>query len=79
MILKTIIVGPFSSNCHLVGCESTRKGMIVDPGAKPETILAAVVEFGLTVALVTATYGHIDHVGKTVQAFRRDSQEGGAQ
>lgn len=69
MILKTITVRPFASNCYLVGCESTGKGMIVDPGAEPETILAAVADLGLTVAVIVATHGHIDHVG-AVQALR---------
>ena len=72
MILKTITVRPFSSNCYLVGCESTRKGMIVDPGAEPGSILAAVAELGLTVSLIVATHGHIDHVG-AVQAIREET------
>ncbi len=35
MILRRVIVGPFESNCYIVGSESTREGMIIDPGAEP--------------------------------------------
>jgi hydroxyacylglutathione hydrolase len=63
MILKTLVLGPFGSNCYIVGSESTKEGMIIDPGAEPEVILRNVKELGLDIKLIVLTHGHIDHVG----------------
>lgn len=63
MIFETIVVGPLEVNCFILGCETTREGIIVDPGSEPEKILAAVERLGLTVRQVVNTHGHFDHVG----------------
>lgn len=63
MILKALVVGPFASNCFIVGSEKTKDGIIIDPGADPKNILNAVHEIGLSVKLIVATHNHIDHVG----------------
>ena len=39
MILKKLVVGPFASNCYIVGSESNKEGMIIDPGDEAEVIL----------------------------------------
>ncbi len=63
MILKELVVGPFGSNCFIVGSEAKKEGMIIDPGADTDAIVKAVSELGLSIALVVATHNHIDHVG----------------
>lgn len=63
MILKRLEVGPFYSNCYIVGSESTKEGMIIDPGAEAEQILKTVKDLGLNIKLIILTHGHIDHVG----------------
>ena len=63
MILKMLVVGPFGSNCYIVGSESTKRGMIIDPGADAKTILKTVDELGLSIVLVVATHTHPDHIG----------------
>ena len=67
MILKMLTVGPFMSNCYVVGSETTREGMVIDPGAEPNTILNAAREMGLEIKLIVATHSHIDHVGAVKQ------------
>lgn len=69
MILKTLAVRPFNSNCYIVGSEATREAMIVDPGAEPDTILSTLAELDLKAVILVATHGHADHVG-AVQAIR---------
>jgi len=32
MILEPLVVGPYATNCYIVGSESTERGMIIDPG-----------------------------------------------
>lgn len=63
MIFETVVVGHLEVNCFILGCESTREGVVVDPGSDPEKILEAVNRLGLTVRHVINTHGHFDHVG----------------
>ena len=63
MIIKTLVVGPFASNCYIVGSSPTKEGMIIDPGAEAETILRTVQQTELSISLIVITHAHIDHVG----------------
>ena len=63
MIVKALVVGPFASNCFIVGSEKTKEGMIIDPGADAKNILNTVHDQGLSIVLIVATHNHIDHVG----------------
>jgi hydroxyacylglutathione hydrolase len=67
MIVKELVVGPFASNCFIVGSEPTKEGMIIDPGADAKAILQAVRDRGLTIKLIVATHNHLDHVGGLAQ------------
>jgi len=62
VILKGYVVGPFQSNCFIVGSEKTKDAMLIDPGASGKALLDKVNELGLTVRLIVATHGHTDHV-----------------
>ena len=63
MILKKLVVGPFEANCYIVGSESSKEGMIIDPGAEAEVILGEVKDLGLEIRSIVLTHGHIDHIG----------------
>ena len=63
MILQRLVVEPFASNCYIVGSESTKEGMIIDPGAGAEKILNSVKDLGLDIKFIMLTHGHIDHIG----------------
>jgi len=63
VILKRLVVGPFASNCYIVGYEATKEGMIIDPGAEADQIIKSVTELGLKIKLIILTHGHIDHIG----------------
>jgi len=62
VILCTLVVGALQTNCYLVGCERTRQGMIIDPGADPEKIMDAVNRLGVEVSQIVLTHSHFDHV-----------------
>jgi len=53
----------FASNCYVVGDESTKEGMVIDPGANAKQILGAVEDLGLNIKVIVLTHSHMDHVG----------------
>lgn len=63
MIIDRLVLGPFSTNCYIVGSESSRAGIIIDPADDAETILGRVKGLQLNIKIITLTHGHIDHVG----------------
>ncbi|GAH28002.1 unnamed protein product [marine sediment metagenome] len=63
MILKKLVVGPFASNCYIVGSESSKEGIIIDPGDEAEVILRNVEDLELEIRSIVLTHGHIDHIG----------------
>ena len=63
MILESVIVGPLQCNCYILGCESTREGIVIDPGEDVELILPLIEKHRLNVKYILCTHAHIDHVG----------------
>lgn len=63
MIFRVLVVGPFMSNCYIVGSESTKEGLIIDPGAEANKILNNVNKLGLKIRTIALTHAHIDHIG----------------
>lgn len=63
MILKTIVVGIYETNCYIVASETTKKGIIIDPGAEPEKIISEIKKMGLLIEWIIITHTHFDHIG----------------
>jgi glyoxylase-like metal-dependent hydrolase (beta-lactamase superfamily II) len=63
MILRKLAVGSFEANCYIVGSESSKDGMIIDPGAEAKVVLRKVKDLGLEIKTIVLTHGHIDHIG----------------
>ena len=63
MIFETIVVGELGVNCYLLADSETKEGVVVDPGAEAEKVLAAVKGNGVRVLYVLNTHGHFDHIG----------------
>ncbi len=62
MMLKTLPVGMLQVNCYILGSETTREAIVIDPGDKANEILAAVRRQGWTVSRILATHAHFDHL-----------------
>jgi len=63
VIVEKLVVGPYASNCYIVGSQSNKEGMIIDPGDEAKRILKKVEELKLDIKLIVLTHGHIDHTG----------------
>jgi hydroxyacylglutathione hydrolase len=71
MIHKILPVGPLQCNCSIVGDETSREAMVIDPGDNIDDILDIVQQHGLTVKQIVITHAHIDHVGGAMKLKRR--------
>ncbi|MBU1342662.1 MAG: MBL fold metallo-hydrolase [Proteobacteria bacterium] len=75
MIIKKLEVGPIMANCFILGCESTKEAVVIDPGDDADRILMELSKAGLIVKYLINTHGHFDHVG----ANKRMKEVTGAQ
>lgn len=63
MIHEILPVGPLQCNCSIIGDESSREAMVIDPGDEIEEIVAILEKHKLQVKQIVITHAHIDHVG----------------
>jgi hydroxyacylglutathione hydrolase len=71
MIHEIFPVGPLQCNCSVVGDETSRDAMVIDPGDNIDQILAIVERLGLSVKQIVVTHAHIDHVGGAMKLKQR--------
>ncbi len=67
MIIKKLEVGPIMANCFILGCESTKEAVVIDPGDDADRILMELAKAELRVKMLINTHGHFDHVGANKQ------------
>jgi hydroxyacylglutathione hydrolase len=65
MIIETITVGVLQCNCTILGCDETRRALVIDPGDDPGLILDTLRRLDLTCEALLHTHAHLDHVGAT--------------
>lgn len=63
MIHEIIPVGPLQCNCSIVGDETSREAIVIDPGDEIESVLSILKKHNLTAKQIVVTHAHIDHVG----------------
>ncbi len=63
MIHEIFPVGPLQCNCSIIGDETTREAMVIDPGDDISNILDLVRKHNLQVKQIVITHAHIDHIG----------------
>ena len=61
MIIEQLDIGYMDNFCYIVGCERTRKALVIDPGAEVERIMSVAEEKKLKIELIVNTHGHSDH------------------
>ncbi len=63
MIFERLVVGPLQCNCLILGCETNREALVVDPGDEAERILQVLDRHRLSLKAILHTHAHLDHVG----------------
>lgn len=62
MIHQILIVGPLQCNCSILGDETSREAIVVDPGDNISRIVSTLEQHQLTVKQIIVTHAHIDHI-----------------
>lgn len=68
MILETRAVAPFFKNGYLVGCDSTREAVLIDPGDEVDGLLEAAHRHMVQVRYILLTHAHLDHITGVARA-----------
>ena len=63
MIHEILPVGLLECNCSVFGDETSREGLVVDPGDQVDDVLEIIERHGLHVKAIIITHAHIDHIG----------------
>ena len=63
MEVHKIEVMPLGTNCFFAFDESTREGIVIDPGGSSDLIMKKIDELQMKVVAIVNTHGHWDHVG----------------
>jgi len=75
VIIRKLELNPFGSNCYIIGSESTKEGMIIDPGMLAEEILKQVEDIGLKIKVIVLTHAHMDHTGALAEVHEATGAE----
>lgn len=70
MILETHAVAPFFKNGFVLGCETTREGVVIDPGDEVDLLLESAKAHRLSIRYILLTHAHLDHVTGVARAKR---------
>jgi len=62
MIHEILPVGLLQCNCSVLGDETSREAIVVDPGDDIPAIQTVLQRHGLTVKYIVITHAHIDHI-----------------
>ncbi|MBN2346839.1 MAG: MBL fold metallo-hydrolase [Candidatus Aminicenantes bacterium] len=63
MPYRSIEVGELQANCYVFFDAESRSGLLIDPGAEAERILAWIATEQIRPRAVVLTHGHADHAG----------------
>jgi hydroxyacylglutathione hydrolase len=62
VLLETRAVPPFEKNGFVLGCETTRQGILIDPGDEVDMLLDFARNENLAITRILLTHAHVDHV-----------------
>ena len=69
-MLRKLVVGPYQSNCYVLGNEESKEGIIIDAGDEVFRIVKEVTANNLTIKYILLTHGHFDHTSAASELKR---------
>ncbi len=63
MLLTTVVVTEFMTNCFIVADEDTKEALVIDPGGEGERIKGEIDRLGVKIIGIINTHAHVDHIG----------------
>jgi glyoxylase-like metal-dependent hydrolase (beta-lactamase superfamily II) len=61
VIVKQLEVGLLDVFAYIIGCEKTKKAIVVDPGGNAKQIADLAKKSGLSITFIVNTHSHFDH------------------
>ena len=75
MHIEQMKVGPMAVFSYIVGCETEKEALVIDPAGSERNILDRVKSLGLTLKYVVNTHAHADHTcGNSKILSKTDAQ-----
>ncbi len=62
MFVERLVVGPYQTNCYIMGNEETASAWIIDPGNDSQRIIHALTQHKVTPVAILLTHTHWDHI-----------------
>lgn len=66
MKIMRIPAGVYAANCYIVYSESTKDGIVVDPGGDVDDLIGFIERNNLKIKNIILTHGHGDHIGGVI-------------
>lgn len=66
MKIMRIPAGVYAANCYIVYSETTKDGIVVDPGGDVDDLVDFIERKGLKIKNIILTHGHGDHIGGVI-------------
>ncbi len=62
MIVESFSLGMLMTNAYLLYDEAKKKGIVIDPGEKPDPLLARLKQLEIELEAILLTHAHFDHI-----------------
>ncbi|OPH49632.1 metal-binding protein [Paenibacillus ferrarius] len=59
--IESFVLGPVGTNAYLLSDPETKKGIIIDPGMNPKSLIKKIAD--LDIVAILLTHAHFDHIG----------------
>ena len=75
MIINQIAIGYMDNFSYIIGCENTRRALVIDPGPDVERIVSEAQKENLEIVTIVNTHGHGDHTAGNAALKTRTGAE----